>query len=221
MEKMPFHPGSEPPIISTVSLTASAEASTDWRTGLPTLTGSMINLRELRVGDAPALFEALTTREVARFISPPPSTVEGFERFTAWTHEQRAAGQHVCYAVVPRGSDTAIGLFQMRSLENGFANAEWGFAIASEFWGTGVFLDGADLIVRFAFETLGTHRLEARASMKNGRGNGALRKIGAVQEAVLRRSFLRDGEYHDQALWTILRDDWIEMPALSGPSVVH
>ena len=44
--------------------------------------------------------------------------------------------------------------------------------------------------------------------MANGRGNGALRKIGATQEGVLRKSFLRDGEYLDQTLWTILQDDW-------------
>ncbi|MDE3153994.1 MAG: GNAT family N-acetyltransferase, partial [Acidobacteriota bacterium] len=52
------------------------------------------------------------------------------------------------------------------------------------------------------------HRLEARAAVRNGRGNGALRKLGAVQEGVLRRSFLRHGEYLDQVLWTILADEW-------------
>jgi len=52
------------------------------------------------------------------------------------------------------------------------------------------------------------HRLEARAAVKNGRGNGALRKIGAVQEGLLRKSFQKNGEYLDQALWTILKEDW-------------
>ena len=60
----------------------------------------------------------------------------------------------------------------------------------------------------FVFDTLGTHRLEARAALKNGRGTGALRKVGAVQEGVLRKSFLRRGEYLDQALYTILAEDW-------------
>ena len=41
-----------------------------------------------------------------------------------------------------------------------------------------------------------------------GRGNAALRKIGAVQEGVLRRSFLRHGHYYDQVLWSILAADW-------------
>ena len=62
--------------------------------------------------------------------------------------------------------------------------------------------------MNFAFETVGVHRLEARAALRNGRGNGALRKIGAVQEGVLRKSFLKNGEYLDQMLWTILDEDW-------------
>jgi RimJ/RimL family protein N-acetyltransferase len=69
-------------------------------------------------------------------------------------------------------------------------------------------MDAARLTLGFAFDTVGVHRLEARAAIKNGRGNGALAKIGAVREGVLRKSFLRNGEYFDQALWSILRDDW-------------
>jgi RimJ/RimL family protein N-acetyltransferase len=71
-----------------------------------------------------------------------------------------------------------------------------------------VFLDAASMVVDFTFDVIGSHRLEARAAIANGRGNGALRKVGAVQEGVLRKSFLRNGEYLDQTLWTILSDDW-------------
>jgi [ribosomal protein S5]-alanine N-acetyltransferase len=193
---------------TTVPVARAATTTTDWRQNVPVLAGSMVTLRELRLSDATSLLSMLTTAEVARFISPPPTTVEGFERFIAWTHRERAAGQYVCFAVVPHGLDTAIGLFQVRELEPGFATAEWGFVIGSPFWGTGVFLDGAKLMVDFTFDVLGAHRLEARAAVANGRGNGALRKIGAVQEGVLRKSFLRNGEYLDQTLWTILDEDW-------------
>ena len=193
---------------AALASTRPGTTSSDWRQSLPVLTGSMATLRELRLSDAPSLLAMLSTEEVSRFISPPPTTVEGFERFITWTHRERAAGNYVCFAVVPHGMDTAIGIFQVRQLEPGFATAEWGFAIGSGFWGTGVFLDGAKLVVDFAFDVVGAHRLEARAAVANGRGNGALRKVGAVQEGVLRKSFLRNGEYLDQTLWTILDDDW-------------
>jgi len=184
------------------------ETTDDWRHALPILTGALVTLRELRTSDAASLFIALADDEVTRFISPPPASMEGFEKFIAWTQRQRVAGQDASFAIVPRGSDTVIGLFQIRALERRFATAEWGFALAPEFWGTGFFGDGSRLAIQFAFDTLGTHRLEARASVANARGNAALRKLGASREGILRRSFLRRGEHHDQALWTILAEEW-------------
>jgi len=210
MEKMPFREAVElVEVTPTVAPPAHTPVVTsDWKHSLPVLSGEKVTLRELRLSDAPSLLAMLSTEEVARFISPPPTTVEGFERFISWTHRERAAGRYACYAVVPHGMDTAIGIFQVRELEPGFATAEWGFAIGSPFWGTGVFADGARLVVDFTFQVLKTHRLEARAAVQNGRGNGALRKVGAMQEGILRRSFLRNGEYLDQVLWTILDEDW-------------
>ena len=206
MEKMPCPLEYEIP--APRALPTGHVASSDWQDALPVLMGDTVVLREMRASDAPSLFALLTTEEVARFISTPPSSVEGFEKFIAWASRQRAAGAYVCFSVTLAGSDTAIGIFQIRAADPGFDTAEWGFAIGSPFWGTGVFEDGAKLVLEFAFETIGVHRLEARAALRNGRGNGALRKMGAVQEGILRKSFLRNGEYLDQALWTILEDDW-------------
>src|SRR5262249_18983600 len=181
--------------------------TSDWQKGLPVLVGARVALRELRVSDAASLFAMLTTEEVTRFISPPPSTVEGFERFIQWTLRQRAAGQYVCFAVTPAGEDVAIGIIQVRQLTETFETAEWGFAIGSAYWGTGIFQDAAKLTLDFVFDVMGVHRLEARAALRNGRGTGALRKLGAVQEGVLRKSFTKDGEQLDQALWSILASD--------------
>lgn len=181
----------------------------DWRAGLPELRGRGVTLRELRLSDAPSLLAQLSTEEVSRFISPPPTTVAGFERFIDWTAKQRAAGEYVCFAVVPDGADAAAGLFQIRALNRDFTFAEWGFALGSAFWGTGLFIESARAVLRFTFTEIGVQRLEARAAVANGRGNGALQKVGAVREATLRRSLMLRGEYLDQTLWTIIADEWL------------
>jgi RimJ/RimL family protein N-acetyltransferase len=205
---MPFRAELETGLQSVITTASTEAVSTDWRERLPVLAGQKVVLRDLRPSDATSLFTLLTTEEVARFISPPPSTVEGFERFIAWAHRQRNAGAYACFAVTLPDNDTAIGIFQLRELEPGFGTAEWGFAIGSPFWGSGVFTQGAELLLQFAFDTVGVHRLEARAAVRNGRGNSALQKIGAVQEGVLRKSFLRNGQYLDQVLYAIVDDDW-------------
>lgn len=209
MEKMPFRDVEmDMDVRAVISDAMTVTTQSDWRQALPVLAGTMVTLRDLRLSDAPSLLAMLATEEVARFISPPPTTVEGFERFIAWTHRERAAGNYICFGVVPHGMNTAVGIFQVRQLEPGFATAEWGFALGSAYWGTGVFLDAARMVVDFAFEGVGVHRLEARAAIVNGRGNGALRKLGATQEGILKRSFLRNGVYLDQMLWTMLDEDW-------------
>src|SRR5579862_4753052 len=138
---------------SAISLTTSRldllDPASDWRGGLPTLTGSRVSVRDLRVEDAPSLFSMLTTEEVTRFISPPPTTLETFERFVLWAHREREAGTYVCFAVIPEGLDAPVGLIQVRQLEPTFETAEWGFAIGSSFWGTGVFVDAAKLVLDF------------------------------------------------------------------------
>ena len=236
MEKMPYRQeldtreqDARSPMVTTqvsqtpqqiVAIPSADVVSSDWRNGLPLMSGKSVTLRELRASDAASLFAMLTTEEVARFISPPPSTVEGFERFIAWTLRQRAAGSYACFAVTIQGFDTAIGIFQVRELEPGFGTAEWGFALGSAFWGTGVFQEGAELVLDFVFETIGTHRLEARAAVKNGRGNSALQKMGAVQEGLLRKSFLKNGEYLDQALYAILDVDWHAAHGATAPRTI-
>ena len=77
----------------------------------------------------------------------------------------------------------------------------------------------ARLVGSFAFGTVGVHRLEARVLLQNGRANGALRKLGAVQEGVLRESVRRGTAYLDQVLWSVLKEDWGEHWISTAPRV--
>jgi ribosomal-protein-alanine N-acetyltransferase len=211
MEKRPYQDRAPQARQETVS-------AFDWHFGLPTVQGEKVTLREIRDSDAPALMAMLTSDEVAEFISPLPRTVEGFKGFISEVHNERLAGQSFCFGIVPEGYDDAMGLFQVRQLEPGFGSGEWGFALGSPFWGRGVFQEGARSVIDFAFGVVGVHRLEARSIAANGRGNAALRKMGAMQEGVLRRSFLRNGKYCDQILWSILKEDWRHTKAVQGPT---
>jgi ribosomal-protein-alanine N-acetyltransferase len=180
----------------------------DWRKGLPELAGSAAIVRDIRTDDARSLFAMMATDEVGRFISTPPTTLDAFERFIVMMHAQRHEGRYACFAIEPLGLEMAVGIIQIRESEPGFGIAEWGFAIGTPFWGTGLFQEAAALAIEFAFGRLGVHRLEARAAVINGRGNRALHKAGATCEGVLRRSLRKDGELLDQNLWSILASEW-------------
>lgn len=205
---------------------AAAAAETDsrradWRCGLPVLTGQLSSLRELQVADAPTLLPLLAAPEVARFISPPPQSLEQFTWFIETSRRERASGRYAAFALVPHGHEGAVGIVQLRQIERGFVTGEWGFAMGSRWWGSGLFVDASRLLLQFAFDTVGVHRLEARAAEPNARCQAALQKLGAVREGVLRKSLTTaDGTRVDQVLWSLLDDDWRQLTAPS-PVQVH
>jgi RimJ/RimL family protein N-acetyltransferase len=180
---------------------------------LPTLNGASVAVREVVLADAPILAELLTDESVSEHVSPPPQSVTAFEGFVAWSHQQRAAGLGVCFGIVPHGLQAAVGIIQLRTLDpTSFTTVEWGFALAAAFWSTGTFVDAANLVCEFAFDTMGVHRMEGRAVEANGRGNGALLKLGAKPEGSLKRGFKGLQGYDTQIMWGLTADDWHQRP---------
>lgn len=179
-----------------------------WKVRTPELQGDNVTVRGLQPSDATSLLELLNTEAVSHFLLPPPSTTERFGRFIEWTREEQQAGRHICFALVPSTWQAAAGLIQVRRLEPLFATAEWGFAVGQPFWGTGLFVSAATLVLEYLFKTVGVRRLEARTVVTNGRANGALEKLGARREGLLRHGF-RDGDRcFDQNMWSILAQEW-------------
>jgi ribosomal-protein-alanine N-acetyltransferase len=203
-------------ILPHVQRSSDAETRKLWIGSVPTLTSTGTTLRALLPSDAESLFSLLTTEPVGQFILPPPHSAEHFGRFIDWTHRQQDAGRHLCFGIVPPGEETAVGLIQVRRETADCSTAEWGFVLSERYWGTGLFMASARLVLDFLFETAGIHRLEARTIVGNGRATGALLKLGAAREGVLRRGFYRNGEYLDQILWSILPDD--RRPAGRAPA---
>ena len=214
MQKMPGHGDVHEDAILLPEMPASSlEISDDWRCGLPTLVGSLVTLREMRTSDAPSLLIAMAADEVTRFISPPPVSIEGFEKFIAWTHRQRVrrSGRVVCDRV-------ARFRYRGRPLSDSIARAG-GSAPRSGVsrWRPSSGAPGSSATARGSRWRLrstrsATHRLEARASRRQrprqrgaaqawrvARGHPAASRSCATESITIRRcgrSWPRSGATH-------------------------
>jgi RimJ/RimL family protein N-acetyltransferase len=190
--------------VSDQSLVTSAA----WRAELPVLSGRSVTLREPAASDVGALFDILSLGDASRFALEDPITEASVQQLIDRALRDRAAGIAFTYVITRASAGTTVGLLQVRQLDPAFEGAEWECTVAPSVRGTGMFLEAARLAGTLAFATVGAHRLEARVLLENGRANGALRKLGAIQEGILRRSLRRHGEYLDQVLWSMLKEDW-------------
>jgi len=190
-----------------------------WRSELPTLTGRAVTLREPVCQDLGPLVDLLSLSDATRFCVDEPVTGLAVQELIERAAIERANGISMTYVITQTHTRTVVGLMLVRQLDPCFEAAEWECTLAPSARGSGVFMEAARLVGSFVFGTIGAHRLEARVLVQNGRANGALRKLRAVQEGVLRRSVRRNGEYFDQVLWSLLKEDWGEHWVSTAPRV--
>ena len=190
-----------------------------WRNALPLLSGRTVTLREPVAADLPALAGLLSLGDATRFGIDEPISEVAIQEFIERAARDRANGVAAVWAITLTATRAVVGLIQVRQLDPSFEAAEWECTLLPSSRGTGAFVEAARLTGSFAFGTLNTHRLEARVLLQSGRGNGALRKLGAVQEGVLRRSVRYAGEYFDQVLWSMLKEDWGDHWVSTDPRV--
>ena len=190
-----------------------------WRTELPILTARLVTLREPVLQDLGPLADLLSVADATRFGMDDQNSEVAVQQLIERVARDRAAGLSFSYAITTGPTRPAVGLIQVRQLDPAFEVAEWECTVAPSSRGTGIFLETVRLVGSFAFRSVGVRRLETRVLLQNGRGNTALRKLGAVEEGILRRSVRRNGEYADQVLWSLLKEDWGEHWISTAPRV--
>jgi RimJ/RimL family protein N-acetyltransferase len=132
---------------------------------------------------------------------------------------ERRRGTLLCYGIVPVGHVIPVGLLQIWPIKTDFSTAEWGFVLGQSAWGTGLFVSSAELFLDFVFNTIGVVRLETRAVVENGRSGGALRKLGATREGILRGAFKQGDTVLDDVMWSILAEEWRTRQARANEDV--
>ena len=178
-----------------------------WIDQVPPLHGDLTTLREVAASDVYTLFTLFSDPSVTAYMAPPPPTLARFAGFVEWSHQQRAQGHGVCFGIVPQGMTAAVGILQIR-LEPASSDAEWGFVLSTHFWSTGVFADAANVLIDFAFTTMGVERLEARIALRNGRAHAAMQKIGARFDGTHPSSSPQGNRRDSESVWILRQHDW-------------
>ncbi len=83
--------------------------------------------------------------------------------------------------------------------------------IGTEFQGTGLNAACKELLMTYAFVTLGYERVELRIDERNIRSRKATEKLGCKMEGVLRHHVLMtDGHRRDTVYYSMLKEEWFE-----------
>ena len=85
-------------------------------------------------------------------------------------------------------------------------NGEIGYWIGKKFWGQGIATAAVKLLIPFAFEELGLHRLYAGIFETNKPSMRVLEKAGFKLEVVLKSSLIKNGKIMDEYLYSLVKE---------------
>ncbi|MFC4616535.1 GNAT family N-acetyltransferase [Cellulomonas algicola] len=172
-----------------------------------TLEGHGARLVPLDDTHAAALAAFVDDRVWAGMSSPLPVGIDGWR---AEVDRARATPGRVALAVLDAATGEVRGSTSFYDLDTHVLRVEIGHTYyAPRWWGTSNNPACKLLMLTHAFETWGMQRVAFRADTRNTRSVGAIRRLGAVPEGVLRSHRLApDGTRGDSAYFSILPDEW-------------
>ena len=161
----------------------------------PVLETERLVLRQPRPGDAPAIFAILSDPETMRYMDTPPmGDVGEAEAMIARAAERFAAGDSLKWAVTLRDRDELIGECTLFRIHSDSRRAEIGYYLGRSHWGNGYNHEALTRIVDYGFDDLGLNRIEADLDPQNVASAKAVRRLGFVDEGLLRERWIVVGQ---------------------------
>lgn len=164
----------------------------------PILRTTRLELREIRLEDAEALFALRSDRRVMEFIGRPlmtdPQEAIGLiERILA----DRAENEGITWAMTLKNAPSMIGTIGFYRLKLEHHIAEVGYMLGTDHWGWGLMSEALEAACSVGFEQYRFHRIEAITAPDNAASRRLLEKCGFALEGILRENFHFNGRFED------------------------
>jgi len=178
---------------------------------MPEIETQRLRLRELRDGDADALFALFSDPEVMRYWSRGPweSRDEALAH-VARMNNGRAEVEYYPWAIALPDSNLLIGTASLFELRREHGTGMIGYALSPAQQGQGYALEAVRAMLRFAFQVLDLQRIEIDTDPANAPSRRLLERCGAKLEGLLRRRWMVHGAYADTTLYGLLREEFID-----------
>jgi N-acetyltransferase len=185
-----------------------------------TLSAGVVRLAPASTTDAADLFAALDDERVwaAGYGGGPAGRWRDVSaaRDALATADQGVVGPRQAYVVRlaldselgPAGTVVGTSSLAEWDLVNERVHLGW-TAYGPRWWGTVVNPATKLALLGHAFDGCGFGRVKLQTDLRNERSQGAITRLGATREGVLRRHLRRaDGSFRDSVVFSILRDEW-------------
>jgi ribosomal-protein-alanine N-acetyltransferase len=198
------------------STTIPATQTMHWER-LPTLDASRVSLRWISSSDTDAFYAIYSNPEVMRYWSTPPlANRDAAVNLIKKIQEDWKRRVILKWGIALRTDDQLIGSLTLFNLDFNHRRAEIGYALGRDHWRQGYMREALMAVLKYAFEVLELHRIEADVDPRNAASIKTLERLGFKREGYLRERWQINGEIQDAFYYGLLRREWVGQELGSG-----
>ncbi|AQA20758.1 acetyltransferase domain protein [Rhodococcus sp. MTM3W5.2] len=173
----------------------------------PTLTGEYVRLEPLTLAHAEDLYRAADDPTLFRWTWRP---IESVSDATEYISHALDDPRRLAYVQIDTATGVVVGTTSYYQIDPLHQSLAIGYTwLSRSAQGGRINPEAKLLLLRRAFEDLGAVRIEWHTDELNAHSRGAIAKLGAEFEGLLRKHRRRqDGSWRNTALFSMIDDDW-------------
>jgi len=176
----------------------------------PNLETERLLLRRLVNEDVNEIFALRSNTEVMKYIPRPlVLTTEDALKHIEMIDEKIDSNEGINWAITLKDHPKLIGIIGHYRLKPEHYRAEIGYMILPEYQGQGIITEAINEVLKYGFDVMQLHSIEAVIDPENFASEKVLQKNGFVKEAHLKENEYYDGKFLDTVIYSILNKNQI------------
>ena len=176
---------------------------------MPTLKTERLILRPMRASDAADMYDYARRPSVTEYLTWDPHTSENMTReYLIYVGQRYRTGDFYDWAVICKEDARMIGTCGFTSFNCPADSGEIGYVLNPDYQGKGLATEAVQRVLRFGFEDLALHRIEAHFIQGNEASLRLMERVGMTFEGYARESMRIKGKYRTIGICAILRSEF-------------
>lgn len=177
------------------------------------LQGEFVRLEPMRVDHLPALCRVGLDPSLWELTANIVKDEGDLERYVRSALADQMLGKAVPFVTIERESGTVVGSTRFGNIDTANRKTEIGWTWINPKWQRTVINTEAKLLMlTHAFEVWKCIRVEFKTDIKNERSRNAMKRIGCVEEGVLRNHMITEsGRFRDSIYFSIIESEWAKV----------
>lgn len=172
----------------------------------PVLETKRLILREIRPEDVKEVFEIRANKDVMKYFGKDPlKSVKEAEELVNQTLEGFKNKEGIRWGITIKGSDKIIGSGGLWRLLKPHLRGEIGYELSPEYWQKGIMSEAISEMIRFSFDPMNLHTIEANLDPANIASIRLLEKAGFKKEGHIKESYYHNGAFTDTAVYSLIK----------------